>query len=168
MLSRTRDIAAILLGSNKFPHFEPSLSNDAYANLNNLFRYYLTSDEGLCLKEGEEEGELLDLFGSPLSVLDQDLKVTKFVKENTAKRTILIYFVGHGGFSYNQEYFLALQSTRPDKKYLTGYRIGDLAQTLRDAASDRDIILVLDCCFAGEAVKAFMPIGITEVVEKKT
>jgi hypothetical protein len=164
MSAVSAEIISVLLGASEFPHLDPSLSREPFANSCNLFRSYLTSDDGLRLKGGD----LLNLFNSPLSVFEQDGEITRFIREDKTKRTIILYYVGHGGFLENQDYFVTLHCTRPNKKHLTGYRMGDLATTLRDVARDRSVILILDCCFAGEAVKEFMPIGITDVIEKKT
>jgi Caspase domain len=158
------DVVAVVLGAADFPYLAPSLSNTAFANSNKAFVDYLNSDAGFQLRGGD----LLDLFASELSVFDLDDAITRFLQSKPLKRTVIIYYVGHGGFLYDQDYFLCVASTRSHKEYLTGYRLGDLAMTLRDVAANLDVILILDCCFAGEAVKEFMPLDIAEVVGRRT
>ena len=51
---------------------------------------------------------------------------------------------------------------------LTGYRIKALAHTLAEYAPRKRIFLILDCCFAGEAVREFQAGNLGDVVEKKT
>jgi Caspase domain len=155
------ELLVIILGAGRFPDLPRSLSNNAFTNSYESFLEYL--DAGFALRAGH----LLDLFNSPSPVVEIDGAITRFLQKYK-QRTVIIYYVGHGGFLYDRDYFLALAFTRQGKEYLTGYRIADLATTLRNEAGNRDVVLILDCCFAGEAVKEFMPIDVAEIVGKRT
>ena len=55
----------------------------------------------------------------------------------------------------NREYFLALRTTTEAEKYATGLRVNDLALAINRNAAKLRAIIILDCCYAGEAVRYF-------------
>jgi hypothetical protein len=55
----------------------------------------------------------------------------------------------------NLEYFLALRTTTETERYATGLRVSDLAQAVNRNAAKLRAIIILDCCYAGEAVRYF-------------
>jgi hypothetical protein len=158
------EMLVVTLGSDQYPYLAPVFSNAAFLNSCRSFISYL--NDKLHFQVGV--GGLRDLFGSHNSVVDQDQEITQFIKSNDARKTLLIYYCGHGGFVHKDDYYLTLRCTRPGKEYLTAYRFGDLAETLKRVAADRRIFLILDCCFAGAAVSQFQSAGIGTIIEKKT
>jgi hypothetical protein len=69
----------------------------------------------------------------------------------------LLYFVGHGQITPDDQLSLALTQTRPEphRRAATSLRFSDVRQALQDSEA-RIKIVILDCCFAGLATKAAM------------
>ena len=69
---------------------------------------------------------------------------------------ILFWYVGHGAFFGNQsDYCLLVQDTEPPIEADTSIRVASLARLLRTKAPQSTRIIVLDCCFAGQAAQHF-------------
>ena len=81
---------------------------------------------------------------------------------------MVFYYVGHGGFLADREYFLVLRSTKKGREQLRGLRIRALAQLLKEHAPQHRVYLILDCCFAGEAVREFRSGELGLLLEKET
>jgi hypothetical protein len=160
---------AILLGASQFPKagslFEPS---DAFGRSATDFRAYLLDEERFFLPRQN----LLDLFDSPLASSQMDEEVGDFLKKSLASsaiRDVIVYYVGHGGFSGGQaDYFLAIRDTRPENDLLTSYSVRSLAQTLKGCARHTRRFLIFDSCFSAASYKEFMSGGPIEVARQKT
>ena len=69
---------------------------------------------------------------------------------------ILFVYVGHGAFfGTAKEYCLLIRDTRAPIEAETSLRVATLSRLLRAKAPASSRILVLDCCFAGEAARSF-------------
>jgi hypothetical protein len=68
----------------------------------------------------------------------------------TGAQDIIIYYIGHGGFSH-ERYYLALRSTDKLKPYETGYPFDALADALKRVAARKRKYFILDCCYSGAA-----------------
>ncbi|WP_298956004.1 caspase family protein [uncultured Methylobacterium sp.] len=157
---------AILLGSDKFPLLGARFDKVAFKNSADAFRSYLQSpDYGL----GLLDKNILDLFGCTDAVERQDKALTDFILYNSASSdVIIIYYVGHGGFLSDRQYFLALHGTEPKRRHYTALKIKDLAETLKENASGKIVYLILDCCFAGSAVEEFQSDGLSQYIQDQT
>jgi hypothetical protein len=156
---------AIVFGASEFPHGGPRIAdNQAFARSADGFMRYLRRESGLNLPFDN----VLNLFNESSSVFDQDQKITDFLSEKKEAKDIIIYYVGHGGFLSDRDYFLALRSTRQHKEHLTGMQIKSLAESLQPLTAGRRLYLILDCCFAGEAVREFQTNELSTIIEKKT
>ena len=74
-----------------------------------------------------------------------------------------LYYVGHGGFSDSDVFFLSTRSTNEDDPLASSITAESLGRLVREGASGLRTYLVLDCCFAASASKVFMsagPVGI--------
>ena len=80
-------------------------------------------------------------------------------------RDVLIYYCGHGSFLRDRTYFLTLAGTRRGFEASTGFKLRELRHDLENRLLDRRLHVVLDCCYAGEAVKEFMGPSIERAVE---
>ncbi|UCI07381.1 hypothetical protein [Mesorhizobium sp. B1-1-8] len=109
----------------------------------------------------------MNLFDDPSNVIDLDERISRFLTANTIGN-ILLFYTGHGGFLSDREYYLTIQSTRKRREHTTGLRIRALAETLSQFIADRNLFIILDCCFAGEAVKIFQSNELNAIVEAKT
>src|SRR6266581_5241634 len=98
------------------------------------FLDYLKDEDGFNLS-GDN---LLNLFDAQKSPSDMDQEISSFLtgrqgelaKKGTPPKDLIIYYVGHGGFtSGKQEYFLATRTTCSDREGISSIRVSDLART---------------------------------------
>lgn len=155
---------AVVAGASTFPA-QPNLQDSAaFAASAAAFGHYLQSDEGLALAADR----VLDLFDSEASVIAQNQALVEFLAGHDDATDILFYYVGHGGFLRDREYFLALRGTERGSEAFTSLRIRALAHTLEEYGHGRRKYLLLDCCFAGEAVREFQSGELSRIVETET
>ncbi|MDQ0627121.1 caspase family protein [Paraburkholderia graminis] len=158
---------AIFIGASKFPRHKYG-TEPAFLRSKREFEK--------CIREGADlsisEDGLLDLFDSNDPASDQLGRIGKFLVEyseyHTADipRNLIVYYVGHGYFyGRNQDYMVALASTDSENES-SGLRVGDLADTINKNAKDFRRFVILDCCFAAEALRAFQAEG-EHVVARK-
>jgi len=145
---------AVILGASDFPQWS-ALSNPAFEASAKDFRRYLLDEEAFNLPESQ----LLPLFNTSKSQSDILVDIATFLSEKyqphgavSTVRDLLIYYVGHGDFTAGRNYCLAVASSRP-KVDATMLRMGDLAGVIRNNAAGLRRFLILDCCFAGKAIK---------------
>ncbi len=139
----------ILLGASTFPKFK-RFSNEAFKNSYLKIKEYCLEPTGLNV----QAKNILDLFETEELPANQYKKIISFLSTHTEATDLIFYYVGHGYYDANQEYCLACRCTDEEIKSDTGIRIKSLADALRKNTSIRKFIL-LDCCFAGEAVPVF-------------
>lgn len=163
---------AILMGASEFPYtdLDPLM---AAANVARDVVKYLTSKTGLNVPRRN----ILNLFDSELPPSEMDERVASFLKQrqealrgdNLTPRNLIFYYIGHGGFTpRDQDYFLALRTTKKGREGPSGIRMIDLAVTLTTSAKDLRRFLILDCCFAGSAEQFFEMSNPAEAMHKKT
>ncbi|MEE8297253.1 MAG: hypothetical protein V3R26_05420, partial [Hyphomicrobium sp.] len=112
---------------------------------------------------------VIDLFNSGESAEDQVQRLREFLQANRENATkLILYYVGHGGFFADREYFLALRTTEKDKEYFTGLNLRVLADVVGKTFAHGQVYIVLDCCFAGEATRHFESDEVARLVETKT
>ena len=88
----------------------------------------------------------------------------KGVRRHDAR--IIIYYVGHGAYLGDHEYYLALRCTDDQAERTSGLESKVLAEIVNKKHTRN--YLILDCCFAGEAVKDFQVGDITPKVRDDT
>ncbi len=151
----------ILLGASEWPKFPDFPSSRAFANSASELKNYLLDDSQF----GLPSENLLDLFDTNQSANDIDEQIAEFLERRLAEMKasgddpsdLLVYFVGHGGLAAaGFDYFLAIRRTRADNPGGSGIRIVSLAYTIKEKARHLRRIIILDCCFAGAALRAFM------------
>jgi hypothetical protein len=151
---------AIILGASEFPKQRNLMSSQAFLNAAKGFKEYLLNSSGL----GMTVDNVLDLFNSEDSAPDMDERVGNFLEERQQKlseqnhkaRDLLVYYVGHGGFSNpGDEYFLAIRKTHSRNEGASSYGIKALANTLRESATHLRRFLIFDSCFAAAAYDSF-------------
>src|SRR5437763_16502445 len=90
---------AIVLGASAWP-FSPALGEaTAFANSSHAFRDYLLAPAGFAIPAKN----VLDLFDSPKPPNDLMRAVSEFLtsrlREPLQPRDLIVYYVGHGGFT---------------------------------------------------------------------
>jgi hypothetical protein len=142
--------SAILLGASRFPH-APALDNPAFRGAADALREYMRAPDGLSIPAERT----LDLFDSPLDVAAQCHAIQRHLASSQALATVVVY-VGHGGYTREtRQYCMMLAASREGLETSTALKLDALVEALGPALS-KPVFALLDCCFAAEAVKAFM------------
>ena len=152
--------AAVLLGASSFPlHSETYAPNEAFLRSKQDFRAYLQDrDHGLALPDDA----ICDLFDLQHLPSQQLVAIGRFLEKITAgvERgtlcNLIVYYVGHGYFAgLRQEYHVALACLEMGYDATTGLKVNELAEVLKVRARSFRRFVILDCCFAAEALKEF-------------
>ena len=107
----------------------------------------LLSDPALCGWAPER----ITVIPNPISAADLAAAVADLAESTTG--VLLLYYVGHGVLSARGELCLTVTSTRPNRPKISGLPWDTLADVLR-ACPARVRLVILDCCFAGQAIEA--------------
>lgn len=165
---RRESTLAVVLGASEWPaypefHAAPAFRHSAYQIAD-----YLRDHEGLNLSPRNVK-VLFDSFDDGPEILRQ---MWDFIRDRrrdlttlgTPATDLLLYYVGHGGFSENDAFFLSIRSTSENDPLATSITADSLGRLIRDAAAGLRNYLVLDCCFAASVTKVFMngPLGVAE------
>jgi hypothetical protein len=94
---------------------------------------------------------LITVIANPTSAADLADRVADLAGDITG--VLLLYYVGHGVLSARGELCLTVTSTRPNRPKITGLPWDTLADILRPCPA-RTRLVILDCCFAGQATEA--------------
>jgi hypothetical protein len=154
---------AVILGAGDFT-FAGLGINAAFSRSAAAFRTYLTAPKGLKLPSDH----VLDLFDSEFAPEGQGKQIVTFLRKNATAENLIIYYVGHGGFLPDRDYFLTLRSTETDSEAFTALRAKALALAIDAWFPSKRVYLILDCCFAGQAVEIFQGDALSELVTKQT
>jgi hypothetical protein len=147
----------ILLGAATWPDCRELEDSDAYSNAAQQLRAYLASP-----LFGLPSDHLLDLFNANTHASDHYLRVEQFLQERIKPRSndspvisdLLIYFIGHGQSVGRQaQLYLAIRTTRESSWSASALQMQTLAATLKEFARYLRLYLILDCCFAGAAMR---------------
>jgi CHAT domain/Caspase domain len=148
---------AVVTGASVFKRSPDLAQGKRFKESADEFLAYLRDPDGFNLPERN----LLNLFDSdepPDSLLEQ---IENFLEEHLkpgekepAPQDLLFYYLGHGGFTADNKYRLAVARTRPDSDS-SSIRMVDLAKSIKNKAAQLRKYLILDCCFAAEAFKYF-------------
>jgi hypothetical protein len=146
----------ILLGASEWA--DPNLQgSQAFTNAKRSFLDYVLHQ----LKVPEKN--VLDLFDTPDAphmIIDE--QIGKFLEQRTSEmkeegnvaRDLLVYFVGHGGFDEDSNYYLAIRCTSENVD-LSAIPIKALAKTFRDKVVSLRRIIILDSCYSAAAFAKF-------------
>ncbi len=155
----------VLLGARSFPKYPSLKGGDAFAHSAAGFAQYLENYFG---KEWCTT-HLCDLFDSEEEPAEQLRGLGDFCRDHAEAKQVILYYVGHGGFLKSREYYLALRNTQKNYEHLSGLEIKKLALTIDGQFPGKQVYLILDCCFAGEAMSSFQDAGeLTNFIESKT
>jgi len=149
----------VICGASDWPRltaFEPAA---AFTNSATAVREYLAGAGGLAVPTDN----LLWLFDATDAVAHYDRigefladRLTSLQSQRGRGMVILVVYVGHGAFfGATREYCLLVRDTRAPIEVDTSLRVATLARLLQNQAPESSRILILDCCFAGEAVHSF-------------
>lgn len=99
----------------------------------------------------------LDLFDSDLHVSQMHEAMIDFLAEEYHDATdLVVYYVGHGGLPLGARALcLAIRRTREHAEHVSSLVVSDLATSILQHFPRRRIYVILDCCYAAEAVSHF-------------
>ena len=150
----------ILLGTSAWPNSPGFQASEAFVHAAQGFKDFALDPQGF----GLPAANLFDLFDTQTSASDQLEMLGSFLEQraqtlkvaNQAVRDVLVYFVGHGGFAGpSADFYLLHRRANASSLRATGMAIDALAEVLREKARQARRYLVLDCCFAAAAFRAF-------------
>jgi hypothetical protein len=139
---------AVLVGVSEYAEFP--VIRAAHNSL--LAMRDLLSDRALC---GWPPGRIT-VIPDPVSAAGLAAQVADLAEDTTG--VFLLYYVGHGVLSARGELCLTVTSTRPTRPKITGLAWADVADVLRTCPA-RVRLVILDCCFAGQAIEALAVAG---------
>jgi hypothetical protein len=138
---------AVLIGASTFRSPDltaiPAVSNNLQALRDNLTdpEHGLLSSEH-CLVEGIDASASLPSVGAALSRASRE-----------ATDLLLVYYAGHGLLDDDGSLYLGLEDTEPRNVGYSGVPIARIKRDLGEARA-RARVLILDCCFSGQAIAA--------------
>ena len=156
----------LLLGASEWPSAPRFDKSEAFVNsANDLKRYFLDP-----LKFHLPEENLLDLFDTDKDpdYLDEEIgrflsnRIAEMENAGCAASDVIVYFVGHGDFTDDFEFYLAIRHTREANPMSSSIQIKPLAHTIKENARYLRRLIILDCCFAASATKMFQGAGSQE------
>ena len=136
---------AVLIGVSDYDHPEFPPIRAARNSLQAMRA--LLADPALC---GWPPGQVT-VIDNPASAADLADQVADLAESTTG--VLLLYYVGHGALSPRGELCLTVTSTRPNRPKISGLPWENVAEILR-ACPARTRLVILDCCFAGQAIEA--------------
>lgn len=163
---------AVILGASRYPKSPELPAGPIFSNSAKAVSEYLANPQGWALPE---KTGILDLFDDPRppNELLEEMAVflsarNKGRNDDTNLSDLLIYYVGHGGFTSGKDYFLAVQSTNHRSEGASSIRVSDLAGVVKASAPFVRRYLIFDCCFSATAFQSFQSSGPAAVAREKT
>jgi predicted ATPase len=157
----------ILLGASEWPNAPIFKGSPAFKNSSSAFIKYFIDAE----KFGLQYKNLLNLFDSAQSPFEISKTLSQFFEQRCSElaeagspvKDLIVYFIGHGGFTNDQDYCLAIRCTDMDDLLTTSLSIKWLAQKIKNHVRYIRHYIILDCCFAAAAFDAFQSGGPAQV-----
>jgi hypothetical protein len=145
----------VTLGASKFPRIKLKSSTAFDRAATSVYLYFASS-----IGFGLPVENCFLFFDSPYDPNTLDEQITILVRTRmqqlefarTPAENLVVYYVGHGSFDEQKRYYLALQSTRQENQSVSSLRVETLMTTLNYVAGNIRKYVIIDACFAGEAV----------------
>jgi Caspase domain len=144
------DARAVLIGVSDYDH--PGFPPIRAARNSVQAMSALLADPALC---GWSPGQVT-VIENPASAADLADQVADLAERTTG--VLLLYYVGHGVLSARGELCLTVTATRPSRPQFSGLAWENVAYILRGCPA-RVRLVILDCCFAGQAIEALSADG---------
>jgi 5'-deoxynucleotidase YfbR-like HD superfamily hydrolase len=150
---------ALILGASHFPSKDTLTPHSSFANSAKKFQHYLGSATGLNLPDAN----IRSFFDSSADSPSIHKEIRSFLNDRrkelhatgTPARDLICYYVGHGDFTQNREYLLAIQATTDGIEAQTSLLVSQLAATIRASARQLRQFLIFDACFSAASVNEF-------------
>jgi hypothetical protein len=158
-LPNPRKSLVVILGASSFPKAPSFAEGVAFYNSANRVQSYLTSGDGL----GIDRANVLQLFDDSRTPGSQLEDIAGFLCARQGSQAavdspenLFVYYVGHGLFTTDRKYCLAVRCTNESNTGISTIRGHDLAEVIRDNAIQLRRFLILDCCFAASIYGDFL------------
>src|SRR5690242_11690564 len=140
--ARAPKLRALVVGIQAYQQYPELLSAASDVRLvGRLLQSQSAADGGQWTIDGAEQ---------PTKDQLADFAKTLFGSDVGHEDTLLFYFSGHGVVDEDDDLYLVVGETRADDPYMTAFPIKALARYVKKSQSRRKLVL-LDCCFSGEA-----------------
>ena len=96
--------------------------------------------------------ERVTVIDDPGSPTDLENQLADAAEETAGE--LLVYYVGHGALGLDGELCLSVTTTTVSRPQITGLPWKRVAEILRVSSPARVKVVILDCCFAGQAIEA--------------
>ena len=143
-----------LLGASQYPKAKELASPSFASSASGVLAYF---------EHLEPRPSIKNLFDTTLGPLEVDEELARWLaslppgKVDGPRSDIFFYYIGHGLYFKGVDYCLSLNSTQEERVGSTSYRVIDLAHTMRRyRPANTRLFLILDCCYAGQALRYFM------------
>jgi len=156
-MTRKTETLVILIGASEFPYSKQFENILAFEKSAEIVTDYFLSNQHFNLNGLD----YLNLFNSNYSSNDQGVEIETFIKrkhESQNIKNLIFYYIGHGGIHQNDQYYLSIKTTNDDHPYQTSLSTQYLAEIINSYSNTFRCVLILDCCFAGSAIKDFLTI----------
>lgn len=154
----SRNIGLIILGASKFPHV-PRFNKAAFSRSARALQAIFAEESTLLAPL-----TLHYLFDEPHTPKDLIESIRDFLVRNPQLTDVILYYCGHGCFLPDRSYYLALRGTKESDAY-SGLILSLFRTSLDAELAVKNVFLILDCCFGGQAVKEWQSDGIGTVVK---
>ena len=149
----------VILGASSFVNAPGLAAGAAFFNSMSRVRNYLNSANGL----GIDRANILELFDDDRPAGSQLDDIIGFLSTRQQSgqalepaENLFVYYVGHGLFTRDRKYCLAVRRTNEGNVGFSAIRGSDLADVIRVNAIHLRRFLILDCCFAASMSREFL------------
>ena len=149
----------VILGASSFAKAPSFAEGVAFYNSMHRVLSYLTSKNGL----GIDRPNVLQLFDDSRPPGSQLEDIVSFLSARQAPgaavdppENLFVYYVGHGLFTTERRYCLAVRCTSESNIGISAIRGRDLADVISENAIQLRRFLILDCCFAASMYGEFL------------
>jgi Caspase domain len=139
-LADLKSVAVVILGASQFPNYPAS--------------------RGLDNRSFKRSAQIaMEIFSPTHTVFDIVDRIEEHVTKHPDVRDVVLYYCGHGDYlsDGSESFYLTLKGTRPGREPTTALVLRSFRQMISQHMHllERRCYFVLDCCFAGAAVKDF-------------
>jgi hypothetical protein len=149
------------MGAGEFTNL-PGLDHESFQRSAYAFRKNIEQD-GLTI---HGKSCVLDLFNSPdpPNIIIQN--IIEFLAGHSESTDFIFYYCGHGEICDHDSLCLLTKTTIRDREVITGLHVRSLFRALEAKLAAKRTYIILDCCYAGQAVRDLMGSALGTIIEK--
>jgi Caspase domain len=163
MLAGSKTLA-IILGASQWEDYPTLDGSPSFEKSASYFSSYLCSYRGLRLPPLN----ICNLFDQKMPPDAMIKTIKNFIKDklrnNPDISDLIIYYVGHGSYLNDKEYFLAIRSLSQDAKDAGAFKVSYLRDIITEVALEKRTLIILDACYSGAAMAEFARLPAVKLV----